>query len=486
MNSKNWFSIILGPLVFTAMYLIGGPADMPAEAWMVLACTIWIATWWITEAIPIPITSLLPLVLFPLSGALDLSETAASFGHKYIFLYVGGFMLAIAIEKWNLHRRMALGIIQMMGNKASNIVLGFMAATAFLSMWISNTATAVMMLPIGMAVAAHFSEQGGHPKFGKALMLSIAYSASIGGMATLIGTPPNLVFAGVVKELYEYEISFLQWFMFGFPLAVVLLLICWKYLTGTAFDLKGQTLPGGQQEIKKFRDELGPMRYEEKIVLGVFLATAIAWITRTFLITRYVNPNIDDTIIAMLGALALFIIPSSNPKKPLITWDDAVKMPWGVLFLFGGGMALAQGFTDTGLADWLGAQLTLLDGMSLLIILLLLICSVNFLTEVTSNLATTAMLLPVLAPMALAIDVHPFVLMVSATTAASCAFMLPVATPPNAVVFGSGYLQIKDMVKSGLYLNLMSILLITLFVYLLLPLLWNIDGNVFPTALLPN
>ena len=484
MNSKNWPQILSGPLVFIAMILAGGPSDMSHEAWMVLSCTAWIAIWWITEAVPLPITSLLPLVLFPMTGAMDLSTTSASFGHKYIFLYVGGFTLAIAIEKWNLHKRIALGIILLVGNNITSIVLGFMMATAFLSMWISNTATAVMMLPIGMAIVTHFNEQGGSANFGKALMLSIAYSASIGGMATLIGTPPNLVLAGIVKETYGVEITFLQWFIYGFPISVILLFCAWRYLIGPAFKLHGVKLPGGHEEIKRLKHQLGPIKPEEKTVLAVFIATAVCWITRSFLLTPYVNQSIDDTIIAVIAAVALFVLPSSNLKKPLITWEDAVKMPWGVLLLFGGGMALATGFTTTGLADWIGSQLTLLGGLSLLLIVLLLIAAVNFLTEVTSNLATTAMLLPVLAPMALAIDVHPFVLMVGATTAASCAYMLPVATPPNAVVFGSGQLRIKDMVKSGFWMNIISILLVTLFVYFLLPVLWNIDPLGFPAELM--
>ncbi len=457
---------------------------MSREAWMILSSTIWIAIWWITEAVPLPITSLLPLVLFPLTGAMDLSTTAASFGHKYIFLYVGGFTLAIAIEKWNLHKRIALGIILLVGNNITSIVLGFMLATAFLSMWISNTATAVMMLPIGMAIVSHFNEHRSDSNFGKALMLSIAYSASIGGMATLIGTPPNLVLAGIVKETYGVEITFFQWFKYGFPISVILLFCAWKYLTGPAFKLHGIKLPGGHEEIKTLQHQLGPIKPEERIVLAVFITTAVCWITRSFLITPYINPYIDDTIIAVIAALVLFILPSSNPQVPLITWQDAVKMPWGVLLLFGGGMALANGFTTTGLAHWIGSQLTLLNGLTLLLIILLLITAVNFLTEVTSNLATTAMLLPVLAPMALAIDVHPFVLMVGATTAASCAFMLPVATPPNAVIFGSGHLQIKDMVKSGFWMNIISIIIITTFVYCLLPILWSIDPVGFPVELM--
>lgn len=458
---------------------------MSKEANAVLACTFWVAIWWITETIPIAVTSLLPIILFPLTGALSLSATTASFGHKYIFLYVGGFILAIAIERWNLHKRIALSIISFIGTDVTRIILGFMVATAFLSMWISNTATSVMMLPIGMAVIAQLKDnpvtiQDENLIFGKALMLAIAYSASIGGIATLIGTPPNLVFAGVIQELYQVEITFTQWIIYGIPVSILLLTFCWIYLTRFAFKFKQKSFPGGRTEINRLLLELGKMRYEEKVVMIVFVATALAWITRSFLLQKLL-PNLDDTIIAITAAVVLFLIPTQKKDRKILKWNEAVKLPWGILLLFGGGLALAQGFTATGLANWIGGQMTLLHGIQLLLIILILVAAVNFLTEITSNIATTSMLLPILAPIALALDVHPFILMVGATTAASCAFMLPVATPPNAVVFGSGYLRIPDMVRTGIWLNLFSILVISLIVYFLLPLLWGFDPGQFPS-----
>ena len=481
---KRNISIALGPLVFIILELIGAPASMPEAAYHVLAVTCWIAIWWITEAIPIAVTALLPIVLFPLTGALDLSSTTESFGHRYIFLYMGGFMLAIAIEKWNLHKRIALNIINLIGTNVSSIILGFMLATAFLSMWISNTATAVMMLPIGMAIIAQLNDNPATAKdenkiFGKALMLAIAYSASIGGMATLIGTPPNLVLAGVVQETYGIEITFSQWLKLGLPISVILLFICWKYLTSVAFTFEQKQFPGGKAEIKRLLNELGKISREEKTVLAVFVLTAFCWITRSFLLQKFI-PNLDDTIIAMAAGIALFILPSSKKGERLIKWKEAVKMPWGIILLFGGGMALAEGFETSGLASWIGAQMTLLQGLSIILLIVIIITMVNFLTEITSNLATTATLLPILAPMALSIDVHPFVLMVSATVAASCAFMLPVATPPNAVVFGSGYLRIPDMIRSGIWMNLISIILLSAIVYLLLPVLWGFEPGIFP------
>ncbi len=369
----------------------------------------------------------------------------------------------------------------------TSIILGFMVATAFLSMWISNTATSVMMLPIGMAIVAQLQD---NPKtienenriFGKALMLAIAYSASIGGIATLIGTPPNLVLAGVVQETYGIEITFSKWIVYGLPISIVLLFLCWQYLVRFAFTFKQKTFPGGQEEIQKQLTALGKITYEEKLVLGVFVLTAFAWITRSFLLNRFI-PNLDDTIIAIISGVILFLLPTSKGDRKILKWEEAVKLPWGILLLFGGGLALAEGFKTTGLAEWIASQMTLLQGVSIIVLVLVLVAAVNFLTEITSNLATTSMLLPILAPMAMTIDVHPYILMVAATTAASCAFMLPVATPPNAVVFGSGYLRIPDMVKAGIWLNLLSILLITLLVYFLLPLVWGFDPTVFPEEL---
>ncbi|MGM5469266.1 SLC13 family permease [Flavobacteriaceae bacterium LMO-SS05] len=476
--TKKAIGLFLGPVVFIFILLFFHPDGLSKPANAVLASALWIAIWWITEALPIAVTALLPIILFPLSGGLNLEDTTASYGHKYVFLYIGGFILAIAIEKWNLHKRIALNIIKIVGTNVVYIILGFMLATAFLSMWISNTATAVMILPIGMAIVSQLKD---NPKtienenliFGKALMLAIAYSASIGGMATLIGTPPNLVLAGVVKETYGIEISFSQWFKFGFPISILLLFICWIYLTRIAFKFKQKAFPGGSTEIRMQLKALGKISFEEKTVLVVFIVTALAWISRSFLIKQFV-PAIDDTIIAIIAGTLLFLLPSSENKGRLLAWDDAVKLPWGIILLFGGDMALALGFESSGLAVWIGHQMTSLSTMPLLLVLLILIASVNFLTEITSNLATTAMLLPVLVSLASAIGVHPYLLLFGATVAASCAFMLPVATPPNAVVFGSGYLKIEDMVRKGFWMNIISIILLTLIIYFVLPLIWDL------------
>ncbi|MGA0316213.1 MAG: SLC13 family permease [Flavobacteriaceae bacterium] len=481
--------LIIGPLLFLFILLLTPFEGLSEQGHAVLATTIWIAVWWVTEAMPIAATALLPIVLFPLTGGMNLASTTASFGHKYVFLYLGGFLIAIGIEKWNLHRRIALTIIAFIGSDIRKIILGFMIATAFLSMWISNTATSVMMLPIGLAIIKQLKDNPDTDEdenliFGKALMLGIAYSASIGGIATLIGTPPNLVLAGIIESTYGYEITFLEWFQFGLPVALLLLIFCWYYLTRIAYKFKQVDFPGGLKEIQRLKSNLGIISKEERRVGFVFVLAALCWISRSFIL-QPLFPGIDDTIIAILFGITLFIIPSKNNKEPLLNWKDTLNLPWGIILLFGGGMALAKAFDESGLALWLGNLMTEFGGFPFFILLLLLITAVNFLTEITSNLATTAMLLPVLAPLALEVGVHPFGLMVGAAVAASCAYMLPVATPPNAVVFGSGYLRIPDMVSKGIVLNLFSILVISIMVYFLLPFLWEIDLTSFPETFSP-
>ncbi|MBA4538726.1 DASS family sodium-coupled anion symporter [Bacillus aquiflavi] len=488
----------LGPILFLIILFGLSPEGMSKEALAVLASTVWIATWWITEAIPIPVTSLLPIILFPLTGAATEGITNA-YGDSTIFLFLGGFVIAIAMEKWNLHRRIALNIILVVGTSTQRLILGFMVATGFLSMWISNTATAMMMMPIAMAVILHVNEalKEKNPTdspFGKAIMLGVAYSASIGGLGTLIGTPPNTIFAGVVRELYGIDISFALWMLFGVPLSVVLLIITWIYLVKLAFPIKIKEIPGGKAVIQKEKSALGKMSFEEKLVLTVFSLTAIIWISRTFIMDALKNnglidsvgglANINDTIIAIIAAIVLFILPSRQAKEgKLLNWNDAKSIPWGILLLFGGGLAIAKGFKDSGLATWIGEQLTVLQSIHFVFLIVIVTTLVLFLTEITSNTATATMMFPIMASLAFALDIHPYSLMVAAGIAASCAFMLPVATPPNAIVFGSGYIRIKDMVKAGFWINIMAIFIITLAIYFLMPMVWGIDLGTFPDAL---
>ncbi|RIV30439.1 DASS family sodium-coupled anion symporter [Flagellimonas lutimaris] len=475
--SYKKFGFVLGPLLFILIHYFFNGEGLSDEGRDILAATSWIGVWWVFEVLPIAVTALLPILLFPLLDAVALGDTTASYGHKYVFLYLGGFILAMAIEKWNLHKRIALQIIKTIGTDMYTIVLGFMVATAFLSMWISNTATTVMVLPMAISIVKQLKDNPETPEdenkvFSKLLMLAIAYAASIGGIATLIGTPPNLVFAGFVQKTYGVDISFWQWMKFGLPVSSVLLVLAWLYLTRIAYPLGKARFPGGKKEINRLLAELGPLGREEKLVLLVFVLTAFCWITRSFLLQKFI-PNIDDTIIAIGSAIILFIIPANRSGDPIIKWKEAVQIPWGIILLFGGGMAIAKGFQETGLANYLGGQMTFFEGLPLFVLLLLVITCVNFLTEVTSNLATTAMMLPVLAPLALTLGINPYLLMVACTTAASCAFMLPVATPPNAVVFGSGYLRIPDMVRTGFLMNLLSIVIMALAVFFILPSIWG-------------
>lgn len=465
------YGLVVGPLLFALVMLFVRPAGMSEEARMVLASTLWIATWWITEAIPIPVTSLLPLVLFPLTNSMKAVDVGKSYGDPIIFLYLGGFIIAVAIEKWGLHRRIALNTILRTGTDSRYIILGFMLATAFISMWISNTATAVMMLPIGTAIISQLSTDQSPKEFSKALMLSIAYAASIGGMATLIGTPTNLVFAGIVRETYQTEITFMQWMSIGVPVSIILLVISWIYLTRFGFKLEKNSVMGGREEIRNMLRSLGKVTFEEKAVGIVFSLTALCWMLRSVILTKWL-PGIDDSVIAIAGAMLLFLIPSRNVRGTmLIDWKAAVNIPWGIILLFGGGLAIASGFQSTGLASWIGGQLTLLQGIPALLLIVILISSVTLLSEIASNVATAAMILPILVALALAIGIHPYILMVAATLAASCGFMLPVATPPNAVVFSSGYLTIRDMMKAGFWMDIICIVVVSLYVYFFLELL---------------
>ena len=481
---KKKIGLILGPLAFVIFLIFGQFEGLSNSGQSVLASTLWIAIWWVTEAIPIAATALLPIILFPLSEGMELPTTTESYGHKYVFLYLGGFLIAIGIEKWNLHKRIAINIISFIGTDVRKVILGFMTATAFLSMWISNTATSVMMLPIGVAIIKQLKDnpaslENENTIFGKALMLAIAYSASIGGIATLIGTPPNLVMAGVISEIYNYEITFFKWFIFGFPISIILLFFCWYYITRVAYVFHQKEFPGGKTEINRLKNDLGPISYEQKIIAIIFALAGFCWITRSFFL-QSILPVIDDTIIAISFGLILFVIPSKAKTNTLLNWKDTIQLPWGVIILFGGGMAIAKAFEISGLATWLGELMTTLNALPLFILIIGLIAAVNFLTEITSNLATTAMILPVLASLAFEIGVHPFGIMIGAAVAASCAFMLPVATPPNAIVFGSGYLKIPDMVSRGIVLNVFSIILIAVMVYFILPILWDINLNNFP------
>lgn len=486
MARKTLIGRILGPALFFVILLFVHPEGLGEAGRMVLATTVWIGVWWVTEAIPLPVTSLLPLVFFPLLGVSSIKPVAQTYINPIMFLFVGGFMLALAMERWNLHRRIALHIIARVGTNARMIVLGFMLATGVLSMWISNTATTLMMVPIALAIVSQIEALAAGKssgELGKVLMLGIAWSASIGGMATLVGTPTNLIFTGYVNEVYQYDFSFSQWFVFGFPVSLLLLFTSWLILTFVSFPLKKVNASESKAEIQKQLRNLGPVSVEELSVMIVFGLVAVGWMMSSWLKSNFF-PQLHDSSIAILGAASLFLIPSSRKGVPLMDWETAVRLPWGILLLFGGAFAIAFGFESSGLAAWLADQLSGLNGVPYFFILMVIIGFVNFLTEITQNMATCTLMMPVLASLAPAIDVHPFPLMAATCMASSCAFMLPFATAPNVIVFGSGQLEMKDMIRAGIWMNLVSILVIVLYTYLIIPVLWDMDMTQFPIDLL--
>lgn len=488
--------LLLGPLLFFSVILFYYPEGLSYEGRMVLATTLWVATWWITEAIPIPATSLLPLILLPITQGLDGDTAASSYGDPIVFLFLGGFLIAMAMEKWNLHKRIALNIISVVGTSTSRIVLGFMIATGFLSMWVSNTAAVMMMLPIGTAIiyqasqAARASKQDigeENRKFEKSLVFAIGYAGTIGGLGTLIGTPPNIILAAMASSLFGVEISFGGWMLIAVPIVIVLLFSTWLYLTKFVFRIKMKELPGGKELILKQKRDLGKMSFEEKVVLAVFTFAAFMWVSRTFLwqedavLEILAIPGISDTTIAVLAGVIFFLIPSLSKKgQRILDWDVSKELPWGVLLLFGGGLAIAAGFTSSGLSQWIGDQLTVLEGLNIFVIIVISTTLVLFLTEITSNTATATMILPVMASLALALDVHPYAIMVPAAMAANCAFMLPVGTPPNAIIFATGKITIAEMVKTGFVLNIFTLVLLILGVFALVGPLWGLDLNMYP------
>ncbi len=459
--SRKKIGLVLGPILFL-LILLTDIEGMSWEAKSIAASTAWIACWWLTEAIPIPATSLLPIILFPLLGAVDVGKVTAEYGNQIIFLLIGGFLIAIAMEKWRLHIRIALLIVKTIGTSPRKTIAGFMAATAFISAWISNTATAMMMIPIAIAVISQASKAGEDKNFNTAIMLSVAYAASIGGVSTLIGTTPNLIFAGIYRTLYGTEITFLQWASFGVPLAFFMLIICWAYLVYVAYPPGIKALGDGiKEEIVK----LGKITSQEKKVLAVFLLVAALWITRV-LWGKYL-PMVMDSVIAIFGAFLLFLIPAEKGRS-LLNWNDAVKLPWDVVLLLGGGLAIARGFTETGLEVWIAQKLLFLKDMPAVVIILAVVTLTIFLTEITSNTATATIILPVTASLATALGMQPTGLMIAVAMSSSLAFMLPVATPPNAIVFGTGFVTIPQMARAGLWMNIICIAIITLFITVML------------------
>ncbi|MEM6326617.1 MAG: SLC13 family permease [Bacteroidota bacterium] len=472
-----------GLAVFVATLVLPAPEGMTPEAWRAAGVGLLMACWWMTEALPIPATALVPLALFPLAGVVDMRAAAAPYANPIIFLFLGGFLLAKGLEKWNMHTRLALGVIAAAGTEPRRIVLGFMLAAGLLSMGISNTATAVMMLPIALSVVSlakrdDVGTEAEDRMFALVLMLGVAYACSIGGLGTLIGTPTNAFLAGFVSETYGVEVTFAGWMAVGLPMVGIGLTVIYFMLTRVLFPLRLPGIPGGRAFIRERRAALGPISAPEVRVGLVFGTVALLWMTRQ--LWQDLVPGATDAGLAIAGGLALFALPSGSsrlgaeadgPSTRLLDWETAKTLPWGVLLLFGGGLSLAGAISSTGLASWIGESLSVFGTLPLWALVGIVAAVIVVLTELTSNTATAAAFLPVLAALAVTVGAAPTLLLVPATVAASCAFMLPVATPANAIAYGSGHVSIGEMARAGVWLNLTFAVIVTLFAVLVLPLL---------------
>ena len=467
----------MGPIVALAMFISAAWQDsMPHNAWIVAGVGLWMAIWWSTEAIPVAATAFIPLVSFPLLQVVPIKAIAQSYAHPTIFLFLGAFLLALSVEKWALHRRIALSVLVRTGTDGRKLILGFMMAGALLSMWMTNTSTAMMLLPIATSVAAMVIEKSSgvsdddKKAFQVALLLALAYATTIGGMSTIIGTPPNVLLAGFFEETYGIQIAFFDWMLIGLPLALVLLPLGWVVLTRVAFRVEVPASLETAGVIDSMRKEVGAMTSPERRVGLLFFAVVALWMARKWLNEVPGLEGLSDAGIVMTAALLLFVIPSGHGSPArLMQWDDVARLPWGVLILFGGGLALAAQVSSSGLAVWLGESLLPVAGLGTLVLVAAAAGLVVFLTELTSNLATAATFLPVVAAIAAQSGIEPLVLCVPVTLAASCAFMLPVATPPNAIVFSSGALTIPQMIRAGILMNLIAMMTLTLLAVILVP-----------------
>ena len=487
-SQRRIYFLVAGIIVALFFYLIN-PFSVSDSANTVLSIAALMITWWITEALPMPVVALLPLILFPLLKLNDLKSVAVNYTDPVIFLFMGGFMIGLAIEKWNLHRRIALGIIKITGTSGNRIILGFILATGLISMWISNTATTMMMFPIALSVIHVMKEGGGagnHKHFNLALMLSIAYASNFGGIATIIGTPPNVYFVGFFEKKYSTNIGFVEWMMLCLPIALLLMLSLYMVLTRILFPNKMKSSDTARLFINQEYNSLGPISVSEVRVLIIFGMTALLWIFKDLINKISTDFKLDDTIIALIGAVALFIFPSGNRRHPdnlseidehefggsLLEWSDTRKMAWGILILFGGGIALAATMEKVGLIQQLGEWLSQFAGNGFILLLLVTVISL-FISEVMSNIAQVIVFSPVVCSLADAVGMNPLILGVAMTLSASVASMMPMGTPPNAIVFASGHIKIKEMMKAGFVINVVAIVLITLFCWYVLPIIMS-------------
>lgn len=476
-------ALAAGPLLAVATYFLL-PADLAGPARIAAGVGVLMAVWWMTEAIPIPVTSLFPLVLFPVLGTAEIDVASAPYADPVIFLVLGGVILGLATQRWNLHRRIALRTVLAMGTRPSQLVLGLMVSSAFISMWVSNTATAVIMVPIGLSIhqlVASIDERAASPELASSMLLGIAYGVTIGSMATLIGQPPMALMKAYLRDQHGIDIGFGQWMLVGVPFAAVLLLGTWLVLTRLVFRTELAEIPGGKALIRSELDELGPISGPERSVLAVFAAAAFCWIVIPIVADVPAVADalpwlggISDTSIAVAAAIAMFLIPAGKAHPgPLLEWDAAREVPWGVLLLFGGGLSLSGQFSETGLSRWIGEQVGALSVLPMAVLVLGAAVTVILLTEFTSNTATAAAFFPIMGAVAVGVGLDPLLMTVAVTLAVSCAFMLPVATPSNAVAFATGELPIRHMIRAGLWLNLLGVVLTMLALHTVVPLVFG-------------
>ncbi len=471
-------ALITGGTLFLFFFFVN-PLGLDFKAKLVLSIAVLMISWWVLDAMPLPVVALLPLVLYPLLNINSIKETSKAYSDSIIYLFMGGFFIGMAIEKWNLHKRIALSIIKLTGTNGNHIILGFILSTGFLSMWLSNTATTMMMYPIAASVIAvigrHANPGANIKNFSLALMLSLAYASNFGGIATIIGTPPNVAYVRHLNETFKHGIDFANWMMLCMPLAIILLfslyiiMVKWLYPNHLAHSVDGKNFI--HAELK----EMGKLSRQEKRVLIVFCSTAFLWITKDIINTSQKTFQLDDSMIALMGAISLFMIPSgrtkADPDERLLEWGDTKKMAWGILLLFGGGIAMAKSLEDAGLIRDLGQYISGFATNNLLLLIFLVTLVSVFLSEVMSNIAQVIVMAPVITAVAVAMQINPLLLGIPMTLGASCASMLPMGTPPNAIVFASGHIKLNQMIKTGLVLNIICVILITLFSWLLLPLI---------------
>ncbi|MDH5475668.1 MAG: DASS family sodium-coupled anion symporter [Cyclobacteriaceae bacterium] len=462
---SKYISLVLGPLAFFLILYLHPNLYLETEGWKVLALAAWMITWWVTEAVPISITAILPMIVFPLLGVFDIKDATSPYASSIIFLFMGGFMLALAMEQHNLHKRIALSIIKITGVSGNGIILGFMIATASLSMWISNTATAVMMLPIALSVVGllektYKAEYLNQFKLG--LLLSIAYSANIGGIGTIIGTPPNVVLVGYMESFYDISIDFLDWMLVGIPVVIVLLMITYFLIVKVLFPIKELEVSGANQLLENEINKLGKWTNEQKMVAVVFALTAIGWVFKQQINQLIGEPLLNDTVTAMMGGVAMFSLPINKKGKMLMEWEAMKRLPWGILILFGGGICLAKGMEKSGVVNLLAETVSGDGKMAMWVVIAILTAIMLFMTEIMSNVALTTIFIPVVIGITNGLGISPFYLVVPVTMAASCAFMMPISTPPNAVVFSSGFIRVRDMMKAGFILNVISVIVLVI------------------------